>query len=68
MLWQGEELAENYTLPPSGNARISTPRDMHWEYFYDQYGKAQTKIPTNIPKDLIGDIDLRYCTRRSALL
>jgi 1,4-alpha-glucan branching enzyme len=44
MLWQGEELAENYTLPPSGNARISTPRDMHWEYFYDQYGQELIRL------------------------
>jgi 1,4-alpha-glucan branching enzyme len=39
MLWQGEEFAENYTLPPGGNARISFRRSVHWEYFYDQYGQ-----------------------------
>jgi 1,4-alpha-glucan branching enzyme len=44
MLWQGEELAENYTLPGGGNARVSTPRPMHWEYFYDQYGQELIRL------------------------
>jgi 1,4-alpha-glucan branching enzyme len=44
MLWQGEELAENYTLPSGGNARVSTPRFMHWEYFYDQYGQELVRL------------------------
>jgi 1,4-alpha-glucan branching enzyme len=44
MLWQGEELAENYTLPSGANARISRPRDMHWEYFYDQHGQELTRL------------------------
>jgi 1,4-alpha-glucan branching enzyme len=44
MLWQGEELAENYTLPDGGNARVSTPRPMHWEYFYDQYGQELIRL------------------------
>jgi 1,4-alpha-glucan branching enzyme len=44
MLWQGEELAENYTLPSGGNARVSTPRPMHWEYFYDQYGQGLIRL------------------------
>jgi 1,4-alpha-glucan branching enzyme len=44
MLWQGEELAENYTLPEGGNARVSTPRPMHWEYFYDQYGQELMRL------------------------
>ena len=44
MLWQGEELAENYTLPGGGNARISTPRPVHWEYFYDPYGQELIRL------------------------
>ena len=44
MLWQGEELAENYTLPGGGNARISTSRPLHWEYFYDQYGQELIRL------------------------
>lgn len=44
MLWQGEEIAENYTLPQGGNARISFRRSMHWEYFYDQYGQQLVRL------------------------
>ena len=44
MLWQGEEIAENYTLPEGGNARISFRRSMHWEYFYDQYGQELVRL------------------------
>jgi 1,4-alpha-glucan branching enzyme len=35
MLWQGQEFAENYVLPPSGDLRVHFRRDLHWEYFYD---------------------------------
>lgn len=38
MLWEGEEFADNYNLPDDGFARIDLRRDMHWEYFYDDYG------------------------------
>lgn len=44
MLWQGEEIVENYTLPQGGNARISFRRSMHWEYFYDQYGQELVRL------------------------
>jgi len=44
MLWQGEEFAENYTLPAGGNARISFRRSVHWEYFYDQYGQPLVRL------------------------
>ena len=38
MLWEGQEFAENYVLPTSGNGRIVYRRDVHWEYFYDAFG------------------------------
>jgi maltooligosyltrehalose trehalohydrolase len=44
MLWQGQEFAENYTLPEGGNARISVRRSVHWEYFYDQAGLALVRL------------------------
>jgi maltooligosyltrehalose trehalohydrolase len=40
MLWQGQEFAESWTLPPSGRRRISFRRDVHWEYFYDAPGST----------------------------
>ena len=39
MLWQGQEFADNYSLPNTGLARIHLQRETHWEYFYDSYGQ-----------------------------
>jgi 1,4-alpha-glucan branching enzyme len=38
MLWQGQEFADNYNLPDRGAARIQLRRDMHLEFFYDDFG------------------------------
>jgi len=38
MLWEGEEFADDYSLPSDGFARVDLRRDAHWEYFYDDYG------------------------------
>ncbi len=37
MLWEGQEFADDYQLPPRAT-RIR--RDMHWEYFYNDPGSA----------------------------
>ncbi|HEY0525915.1 MAG TPA: alpha-amylase family glycosyl hydrolase [Stellaceae bacterium] len=44
MLWEGEEFADNYTLPGDGLARVHLRRDVHWEYFYDDYGTALIRL------------------------
>lgn len=44
MLWQGQEFAENYTLPPAGTARVAFRRDVHWEHFYDAPGQALIRL------------------------
>ena len=44
MLWQGQEFAENYTLPESGDARVHFRRNVHWEYFYDDYGAPLVRL------------------------
>ena len=44
MLWEGEELAENYLVAGSGAMRISVLRGMHWEYFYDEPGNALVRV------------------------
>lgn len=38
MLWQGQEFAQYYSLPPEGDARIHFRRDINWEFFYDDNG------------------------------
>lgn len=44
MLWEGEEFAENYVVAGAGSIRISFPRGMHWEYFYDENGTQLVKV------------------------
>jgi 1,4-alpha-glucan branching enzyme len=39
MLWQGEEFAENYSLPDYGTARVALLRALRWDYFYDTPGQ-----------------------------
>jgi len=38
MLWQGQEFADNYSLPDNGLSRVHLARVTHWEYFYDADG------------------------------
>jgi maltooligosyltrehalose trehalohydrolase len=44
MLWQGQEFAESYSLPNSGNGRICFRRNVHWEYFYDAFGVPLVRL------------------------
>ena len=44
MLWQGQEFAENYKLPGSGNGRVCFRRDVNWEYFYDDFGAPLIRL------------------------
>jgi 1,4-alpha-glucan branching enzyme len=40
LLFQGQELAEDFTLPGNGLGRISLLRPVNWDYFYDDPGRA----------------------------
>jgi maltooligosyltrehalose trehalohydrolase len=44
MLWQGQEIAESWTLPSGGPARIGLRRDVHWERFYDAAGSTLVNL------------------------
>jgi 1,4-alpha-glucan branching enzyme len=44
MLWEGEEFADDYNLPGDGFARVNLRRDMHWEYFYDEYAAPLIRL------------------------
>ncbi|MEH2055586.1 MAG: alpha-amylase family glycosyl hydrolase [Nostoc sp.] len=50
MLWQGQEFAENYFLPNNGNGRIRLRRDVHWEYFYDEFGASLVRLYRTLGK------------------
>jgi 1,4-alpha-glucan branching enzyme len=45
MLWQGQEIAENWTLPGGTDpVRTLFSRPVHWEYFYDPAGAALVRL------------------------
>jgi 1,4-alpha-glucan branching enzyme len=40
MIWEGQEVAENYFLPDAGDGRVSLLRPVRWDYFYDEVGRS----------------------------
>ena len=44
MLWQGQEIGENWGLAADGLGRNLFERPVRWEYFYDPYGKALVRL------------------------
>jgi 1,4-alpha-glucan branching enzyme len=44
MLWNGQELGENWGVPNWGIGRNLFERPLHWEYFYDRKGKALIRL------------------------
>lgn len=44
MLWQGQEIVENYDVPDSGPARIGTLRPVRWEKFYTEEGQSMIQL------------------------
>jgi maltooligosyltrehalose trehalohydrolase len=39
LLWQGQELGENYWIPEGGLGRVMLLRPVRWDYFYDAIGR-----------------------------
>src|SRR5918993_380976 len=44
MLWHGQEFAENWGVPSGGIGRNLFERPLHWEFFYDEAGKALVRL------------------------
>ncbi|MFA1626965.1 alpha-amylase family glycosyl hydrolase [Rhizobium mongolense] len=44
MLWQGQEFGENYFLPDIGAGRVGVLRPIRWDFFYDEAGRALTRL------------------------
>jgi len=61
MLWQGQELCENYYVPDGGLGRVVMFRPMRWDYFYDSAGKSMISLVRRLlklrrkPQFLYGD-------------
>ena len=50
MLWQGQELCENNSLPGNGEGRVGLLRPVHWEYFYDEPGSRLLSLVRKLLK------------------
>lgn len=48
LLWQGQELGENYYLPYAGVGRVMLFRPVRWDYFYDPIGKSVISLVRNL--------------------
>lgn len=44
MLWHGQEFVENWGVPSGGLGRNLFERSLHWEFFYDEAGKALVRL------------------------
>jgi len=44
MLWNGQEIGENYSVPNDGNGRAFLARPIHWDYFYDEAGQGLIRL------------------------
>ncbi len=44
LLWQGQELGENWYLPGDGLGRVAFPRHVRWQYFYTSEGKGVIRL------------------------
>lgn len=44
LLWEAEELCENYFLPDYGSGRVSLLRPPRWDYFYDECGQGTVRL------------------------
>jgi 1,4-alpha-glucan branching enzyme len=44
MLWHGQEFGENWSVPHWGIGRNLYSRPLHWEYFYDSWGRALIRL------------------------
>ena len=44
MLWQGQEVSDDWILPDQDPLRTPIQRDLHWEYFYDPQGSPLVRL------------------------
>jgi maltooligosyltrehalose trehalohydrolase len=48
MLWEGQELGEDYTLPGNGLGRVGLLRAMNWQYFYEDAGRRLVELTRSL--------------------
>jgi maltooligosyltrehalose trehalohydrolase len=62
LLWQGQELVENYFVPNQGMGRVRLFRPLHWEYYYDTPGSEIRKLIRTLLRIRRGNVELRRGT------
>jgi 1,4-alpha-glucan branching enzyme len=48
MLWEGQELGEDYTLPGNGLGRVGLLRPVTWQYFYEAAGRRLVELTRSL--------------------
>jgi maltooligosyltrehalose trehalohydrolase len=48
LIWEGQELCENYFLPDYGDGRVALLRPVRWDYFYDEVGRGTVRLVRDI--------------------
>ena len=48
MLWEGQELGEDYTLPGNGLGRVGLLRPVTWQYFYENVGRRLVDLTRSL--------------------
>ena len=48
MLWEGQELGEDYTLPGNGLGRVGLLRPVTWQYFYEDAGRRLVELTRSL--------------------
>jgi maltooligosyltrehalose trehalohydrolase len=48
MLWEGQELGEDYTLPGNGLGRVGLLRPVTWQYFYEDAGRRLIELTRSL--------------------
>lgn len=59
LLWQGQELGENYFVPWSGWGRVMLLRPVRWDYFYDTIGQSMVKLTRKLTALRKAQVQLR---------
>jgi 1,4-alpha-glucan branching enzyme len=60
MLWQGQEVSDDWVLPGTDPLRTPIQRDFHWEYFYDPQGSPLVRLHR-----ILGNLRRTYPALRS---
>ena len=59
LLFQGQELGEDFTLPGNGLGRVGLLRPVNWDYFYDDAGRSLVGLVRRLLRVRRSRVELR---------